>query len=103
MPEYKVSYKEFHKLTITKSQSFDTDDQTAWENFLNSAIEIYNVDPDEFPKEAPLDPEIWFELISRIDTADYDDHDEDVWTMNTGGYETSFELEDEEGNVISSF
>jgi hypothetical protein len=103
MPEYKVLYKEFHKLTVTKSQTFDTSDQNAWDNFLNNAIELNDVDPDEFPKEAPSDPEIWFDLISRIDTTDYDNHDEDVWTRNTGDYETSFELEDEEGNVISSF
>ncbi len=32
MPIYKVIYKEFHQLTISSIQSFDTEDQDAWNN-----------------------------------------------------------------------
>ena len=43
MPSYKVIYKEFHQLTISHTQSFDTDDQDAWENFRDDAINNFGV------------------------------------------------------------
>jgi hypothetical protein len=103
MPSYKVIYKEFHQLTISNIQSFDTDDQDAWEIFRKDAIQNYDVDADDYPEKAPSDPEIWFDLIAKLDTSQYDDKEENYWTMDKGGYETAFELEDEEGNTLKSW
>ena len=103
MPSYKVIYKEFHQLTISQIQSFDTDDQDAWENYRDHAIQNYGADADDYPEKAPSDPDLWFDLISKLDTSEYQDREEDCWTMNKGGFDTAFELEDEEGNTLNSF
>ena len=47
------------------------------------------------------DPMVWYELLSGLPPENYDDHDEDLWTANSGTYESSLELEDSEGNQIS--
>lgn len=44
---------------------------------------------------------VWYELLSGLPPENYDDHDEDLWTANSGTYESSLELEDSEGNQIS--
>ena len=100
MPIYKVVYKEFHKLTISNLQSFDTEDQEAWDRFRSDGIEFNNISPDDFPEEAPSDPQIWFDLISQLSTDEYEDREEDCWTMNKGGFDSSFDLEDEDGNSV---
>jgi len=99
MPIYKVIYKEFHQLTISKIQEFDTADQDAWDEFRSNA-ELNGIDLDNYPEDAPSDPQIWFDLISELPTDDYPETEEDCWTMNNGGYDTSYELEDENGNTL---
>ena len=99
MPTYKVVYKEFHQLTISKIQEFDTTDQEAWDGFRGAA-KAYVEDIDAYPEEAPSDPQIWFDLISELPTEEYEETEEDCWTMSKGGYDTSYELEDEKGNTL---
>jgi hypothetical protein len=99
MPTYKVVYKEFHQLIISKIQEFDTSDQDAWDAFRSNA-ELNGIDIENYPQEAPSDPQIWFDLISELPTEDYAETEEDCWTMNNGGYDTSYELEDEDGNTL---
>ena len=100
MPIYKVVYKEFHQLIISNTQSFDTEDQEAWDCFRTDGIEFNNISPDDFPEEAPSDPQIWFDLISQLSTDEYEEREEDCWTMNKGGFDSSFDLEDEDGNSV---
>ena len=76
-----------------------TSDQSAWETFLNDA-KIIGIDTNDYPPKAPKDPQIWFDLISELPTEEYPETEEDCWTMNKGGYDTSFELEDEKGNTL---
>ena len=102
MPNYRVVYDEYHKLTLSYIQEFDTSDQSTWDEFIEIA-ESNGVDIDVFPKEAPADPKIWFELISQLPSETYADKEEDLWTMTKGGYDTSFRLEDDDGNTIDSF
>ncbi len=102
MPSYKVIYKEFHQLTISNIQSFDTEDQDAWNNFRDDAINNFGIDPDDYPEEAPSDPQVWFDLISQLSTDEYEEREEDCWTMSKGGFDTIYELEDEDGNTIDS-
>ncbi len=73
MPIYKVVYKEFHQLIISNTQSFDTEDQEAWDCFRTDGIEFNNISPDDFPEEAPSDPQIWFDLISQLSTDEYEE------------------------------
>jgi hypothetical protein len=96
---YKVVYKEFHQMTISNTQSFDTSDQSAWERFLQKAA-TYGVDISEFPLIAPQDPKDWFELVSQLPHETFDERKEDLWTANSGDFNTIFELEDEVGNTI---
>ncbi|MBU3548413.1 hypothetical protein [Polynucleobacter sp. P1-05-14] len=58
-------------------EEFDTADQKKWESVLENAS--YSVDEselEEFPKIAPADPSIWFELYSLINEVDLENMDE---------------------------
>lgn len=99
MAIYKVVYREFHQLTISKTQEFDTEDQNDWDRFLAHAKSA-NIDIGNLPNKAPSDPREWYDLIAEFPPEDYDEHDEDLWTANSGTYETSWELEDESGKPI---
>lgn len=103
MPTYKVSYTELHRIDISRIQYFDTENQDHWESFRNDATENYGIDPEDYPEIAPSDPTIWFELIAQLDPQNYDDYKEDCHTMRNGGYETVFELEDDNGKIIERF
>ena len=98
---YKVVHREYHQLTISRIQEFDTSDQKAWDSFKSSA-EDYGVDVSSFPDKAPKDAQIWFSLISEIPPEEYGEMEEDCWTLRKGGYDTSIDLEDEKGNPVST-
>ena len=100
MAIYQIVYKEFHKLTISKTQSFDTSSQSDWEYILDKA-KANSVDLSSYPSKVPADPMVWYELLSELPPENYDDHNEDLWTANSGTYESSLELQDSEGNQIS--
>ena len=99
MSIYKVVYKEFHQLTISRIQEFDTNDQKSWDSF-RSIAEAYEVDISKFPIQAPAEAQKWFELISEIPPEEYKEVEEDCWTLRKGGYDTTIELEDQKGNLV---
>ncbi len=102
MPKHKFIYKEFHQVTHSCIQSFDTDDHDAWKKFRNEAIEYYDVNPNDFPENTPSDPLIWFNLLSKLDVYEFEETIDDCWTARKGGYPRSFELEDQNGTIIFS-
>lgn len=58
-------------------EEFDTTDQKKWQSVLKTAS--YSVDEsklEEFPKTAPADPSIWFDLYSLINEDDLENMDE---------------------------
>lgn len=100
MAIYQVVYKEFHKLKISKTQSFDTSSKSDWEYILDKA-KANSLDLSSYPTKVRADPMFWYELLSELQPENYNKHDEDLWTANSGTYESSLELEDSEGNKIS--
>jgi hypothetical protein len=102
MPKHKFIYKEFHEVTYSYIQSFDTDDHDAWKKFRDEAIEYHGVKSDDFPEITPNDPQIWFDLLSKLDAYGFEETEEDCWTARKGGYPRSFELEDQNGTVLIS-
>ena len=77
MPNYRVVYEEHHQVTLSFIQEFDTKDQSAWEQFRDDA-EKNGVDIDSFPKKAPKDPRVWFNLISQLPNEEYSDREENM-------------------------
>ncbi|WVN42346.1 hypothetical protein AOB54_02915 [beta proteobacterium MWH-UniP1] len=100
MAKYVISKIEHHKVDIIRSQTFDTSDQNAWEKFRELAQ--YNLGDriDEFPKKAPKNVDIWFDLLSWVSNSEYEDEKEDWWTFNKGGYQVTITLQDEKGKEV---
>jgi hypothetical protein len=95
------TYKFVHTRIITTHEDywdeFDISDQDKWESVLKNAS--YSVDKSElksFPKKAPSDPAIWFELYSLINEVDLGDQDED----RCEGIDHDYALYDEDGDLV---
>jgi hypothetical protein len=102
MAKHKFIYKEFHEVIYSYIQSFDTDDQESWVKYRNEAIEYHDANPNDFPENAPNDPQMWFDLLSKLDAYEFEDTEEDCWTARKGGFPRSRELEDQNGSVLIS-
>jgi hypothetical protein len=77
MPVYKFINSRSWTAIEDYWEEFDTADQAKWESVLE--IASYSVDEselEEFPKIAPADPSVWFELYSLINEVDLENMDE---------------------------
>ncbi len=102
MSKFQYKYIEAHQVNLIHKIDIDTKDQALWEKLLNLANPDLLEDEEEFPVEAPSDPEEWFRLLGCIDQAEFPESYEDWWTMEKGGYEICRELLDENGNSVVS-
>jgi hypothetical protein len=103
MPKYKAIYTEYHRVSVTFSDEFDTADKDKWE-WLKSSVES-EMEPDDFdalPIKPPKDPQIWFSLYQQLSEMEYEEKEDDWITLRKGGYDTSRELLDAKGKVIAS-
>lgn len=99
MAIYKVKQELTQTVIQTYWEEFDVDSQEQWESLKLRA----EVDDDEFPEQAPSDPNQWFELYKKINCIEYGNKEIDDWISDRDGYtEYSFSLEDESGEVIAS-
>ena len=98
MPIYKFVHTRILTVLEDYWDEFDISDQDKWESVLNNAS--YSVDKIElkkFPKKAPSDPAIWFELYSLINEVDLDQQDEDRCDDEI---DHDYALFDEDGNSV---
>jgi len=103
MPKYKATYTEYHRVSVTFTDEFDTDDEDKWE-WLKSSVK-FEMDSDDFealPKKSPKDPQIWFSLYHQLSEMEYGEKEDDWITLRKGGYDISRELLDAKGKVIDS-
>lgn len=83
-------------------EEFDTSDQSAWDD-LRRRLDSSGIDLEDFPEEAPDDASSWFEAYKSLDQAEYSNQDDDDWIGERKGLnETSFILEDTDGNEVMS-
>jgi hypothetical protein len=91
-----ATYKFTHTRSWTTSEEyweeFDTEDQEKWDKLLGYLEEV-----NDFPKKAPKEPEIWFNLYSLLNETDLENQDGE-FTGDTTEHE--FALYDEEGRPI---
>lgn len=103
MPKYKVVLNEYHRVTSTFTDEFDTKDADKWEQVKASAE--FEMNPEEFealPEDPPKDPAAWFAVYRYVDALGYQEREDDWVTSRKGGFETSIELQDKKGNVLDS-
>ena len=96
MPTYKFVHTTSWSAYQEDWEEFDTGDQDKWDELLEKT----SLDEDElnrFPKEAPQDPAIWFELYSSICEMDLENQGDD----QTGDeLQHDFGLYDDAGNWV---
>jgi hypothetical protein len=56
----------------------------------------------DFSEDAPSDPDEWYRLLKCLDSGEFPESQEDWWTMSKGGFETSTELTDADGEIVIS-
>ena len=99
MPSYTYQEIEHHQMNRTYQYHFDTDSTEDWKALLELAASS-GVDISECPSKPPEDLSAWIELIEELTLSDIVEFEDDVWTMDTGGYETSTALLDDDGNQV---
>ena len=102
MPTFKFIRREVHRVDRIYSEEFETDDQDQWDEVKAKAQDM--MDDGEFaalPDDAPDDINIWLRVYSVIDPSELTDAEEDWVTVGKGGFETYFEVTDEDDNVMA--
>ena len=102
MPTFKFIHTQVHRVDRIFFEEFDTDDQDQWDEVKAKAQGM--MDSDEFsalPDEAPDDVAIWLRVYSFVDAIELADSEDDWVTDRKGGYESYFQVTDEDDNVLS--
>ena len=102
MPTFKFIHTQVHRVDQIFSEEFDTNDQDKWDEVKAKAQGM--MDSDEFsalPVEAPDDVDIWLRVYSFVETLELSDAVDDWVTDRKGGYESYFQVTDEDDNVLS--
>lgn len=102
MPTFKFIHTQVHRVDRIFSEEFDTESQDDWDALLSRAENL--MDEDEFsalPEDAPDDIDVWLRVYSFVDTGEFAEAEEDWVTDRKGGYESYFQVTDEDGNVMS--
>lgn len=103
MPKFTYKYTEAHQVNLIYKMEIDTTDQALWETLLEKADSDWIYDEDqEFPSEAPSDPMEWYRLMKFIRSSEFENQEEDWWTINSGAFDTSTEMTDGNGKIITS-
>lgn len=102
MPKFRMT-QQLRQVVIQRYwEEFDTTDQDAWDD-LRERIESNGSNVEDFPVDAPSDPEIWFQLYKELYYLEYENADEDDWISDRKGFtEYSFILTDETGEEVMS-
>ena len=102
MPIFKFSHTQVHRVDLIFSEEFDTESQDEWEALKSKAKG--GMDEDEFeslPDVAPEDVDVWLRVYSFVDSGEFSVREEDWVSDRKGGYESFFQVTDEDGNVLS--
>ncbi len=102
MPTFKFTHTQVHRVDLIFSEEFDTASQDDWDALLSRAAN--SMEADEFaalPDAAPDDVDVWLRVYSFVDTGEFSESEEDWVTDRKGGYESYFQITDEDGNVLS--
>ena len=103
MAKYEYKYYEIHKVIREKSDVFDTEDQKKWDELRACIIENYDNDQFQIKIEASKDPLDWLYLYQLIPAEELEENKKPRWiSVENGGYEDSYELWDENGNLIKA-
>jgi len=87
MAKYKVT--QTLKQTVIQEfwEEFDTSDQENWNRLLENAAECSDDDEiEEFPLDAPEDPELWLILYKYLYYGEYKNQNEDYWLSDIKGF-----------------
>ena len=79
-------------------EEFDTSDQNKWEDLIEMAKEFLNAEEiNQMPKNAPSDPQLWFQLYSSLNETYLENQDDE----NTGDeINHEFNLYNQQGKWI---
>ena len=102
MATFKFIHTQVHRVDQIFSEEFDTNDQDQWDEVKAKAQGM--MDSDEFsalPDEAPDDIDIRLRVYSCVETLELSDAVDDWVTDRKGGYESYFQVTDEDDNVLS--
>ncbi len=103
MPKYKMT-QQLRQVVIQQYwEEFDTTDQDAWDDLRERVEASGRSDLDNFPIDAPDDPEIWFQLYLELEYSEYRNQDNDDWISDrNGSTDYFFTLTDENGEEVMS-
>lgn len=103
MPKFKVSQTQIHRVDRIFTVDFDTESKEQWDELKSKAQDLMDEDDfDELPDDPPEDLAIWLRVCQCIDSSEYSDDGEDWVSHRKGGYETYWEVSDEEGSIVAS-
>ena len=101
MPTYRVKQELTQVVVQRYWEEFDTSDQAAWDE-LRKRVDPSGLQLEDYPIDAPTDPNLWFDLYQSLYYAEYANQEEDDWVSDLNGTtEHNFVLEDSDGNAVS--
>lgn len=101
MAIYKAKQVIVQRVIQTYWEEFDTENQTQWENLIYKAEDDLMGCDFDFPKIAPSDPAIWFEVYKRLYCEEFNNREEDDWiTIRKKLAEHCCTIENANGDVI---
>jgi hypothetical protein len=98
MPKYKFVHTRSWTGFQEYWEEFNVDDQEKWNRVLEDASLVTDENKlKKFPKKAPLDPVIWFELYSLLDEESLENPELEDFSDEQNH---EFSLYDEDGNWV---
>ena len=103
MSNYKVIYTQIHRVDLIASEEFDITSEEQWNNLKERVKDCGLMEEEDFnelPDQPPSDINVWLNLYKNISQVEFGNLQEDWVSDRKGGYEVTYAITDDNGNVV---